>query len=193
MKDLLSRIVPSTPPASSRRTDLQFTRLPWFWLQAVAFVSLLSGHLFADQFGDFTFTASGTQVTITDYSQTAVGSVSIPSAIDGKTVIAIGSSAFYNCTALTSITIPQGVTSIGNFSFSRCTALTSVAIPSTITDSVTHAFSFCSALKSVHFLGNAPAMGANPFLGTHPELTLFSSTGKPGFPQPPGWDGPPLN
>ena len=45
----------------------------------------------------------------------------IPS--DGS-VTSIGSSAFYNCTSLTSITIPDSVTSIGDEAFYNCTSLT---------------------------------------------------------------------
>ena len=42
----------------------------------------------------------------------------------------IGSSAFYNCSSLTSITIPEGVTSIGNDAFDGCSSLTAVYINS---------------------------------------------------------------
>jgi hypothetical protein len=34
--------------------------------------------------------------------------------------------AFYGCTSLTSVTIPNGVTSIGEYTFQSCTSLTSV-------------------------------------------------------------------
>lgn len=41
-------------------------------------------------------------------------------------VTSIGGYAFYNCTGLTSITIPNSVTSIGELAFSGCSGLTSV-------------------------------------------------------------------
>jgi len=41
-------------------------------------------------------------------------------------VTRIGYSAFYNCTSLTSVTIPDSVTSIGDRAFCNCTSLTSV-------------------------------------------------------------------
>lgn len=46
-------------------------------------------------------------------------------------VTVIGSSAFYGCTSLTSVTIHSGVTSIGNLAFYNCTGLTSVTVLAT--------------------------------------------------------------
>ncbi len=58
--------------------------------------------------------------------------INIPSLVEYKgltySVISIGSSAFWNCTGLTSITIPNSVTSIGYGAFRDCTSLTSVTI-----------------------------------------------------------------
>lgn len=50
----------------------------------------------------------------------------IPETIDGKKVSSIGNSAFWDCSGLTSITIPNSVTSIGDVAFYGCEGLTAI-------------------------------------------------------------------
>ena len=61
--------------------------------------------------------------------------------------------AFYDCSSLTSVTIPEGVTSIGYEAFYGCSSLTSVTIPSSVTSIKAWAFSGCTNLKDVYYLG----------------------------------------
>ena len=61
----------------------------------------------------------------------------------------IGSSAFEDCSSLTSITIPDSVTSIGSSAFRGCSSLTSVTIPNSVTSIGSSAFSGCSSLESM--------------------------------------------
>ncbi len=56
---------------------------------------------------------------------------SLTSVTIGNSVESIGSSAFYNCTSLTSITIPNSVTSIGSYAFKNCTSLRSATLENT--------------------------------------------------------------
>lgn len=77
------------------------------------------------------------------------GVVTIPSSLGDKLVTSIGKAAFYNCTNLTSVTIPNSVTNIGEAAFYNCTNLTSVTIPNNVTDIGYMAFRYCNGLTSV--------------------------------------------
>ena len=59
-------------------------------------------------------------------------------------------SAFFNCSSLTEVTIPNSVTEIGNSAFSGCTSLTSVTIPDSVTKIKDYAFEDCTKLTSVN-------------------------------------------
>ena len=68
-------------------------------------------------------------------------------------VTSIGDHAFWDCSGLTSVTIPDGVTSIGGDAFSGCTALTSVTIPGSVTNVGQDAFYNCSSLTDIYYGG----------------------------------------
>ena len=83
------------------------------------------------------------------YSDRYKGSIVIPETITFKetatySVTSIGYEAFYGCTGLTSVTIPNSVTSIGKYAFTDCTGLTSITIPNSVTSINSYAFSYCS-------------------------------------------------
>ena len=76
----------------------------------------------------------------------------------------IGSNAFYNCSGLTSITIPNSVTSIGEDAFTG-SGLTSVTIPNSVTSIGSIAFRYCSSLTSVTIPNSVTSIGEAAFLG----------------------------
>ena len=81
--------------------------------------------------------------------------VTIPSEIGPKDakreVVAIGKEAFYYCTAVTTVIIPEGVTSIGDYAFAGCTSLKNIVIPASVTSIGKGAFNGCIALEKVEF------------------------------------------
>ena len=88
-----------------------------------------------------------------DYSNEYAGDVVIPSSVNYRgttySVTSIGESAFYECSSLTSIQIPNSVTSIGNSAFYDCESLTSIQIPNSVTSIGDEAFCGCESLTSI--------------------------------------------
>ena len=74
----------------------------------------------------------------------------------GTNITSIGYYAFYYCTGLTGMTIPNSVTSIGNGVFGFCRGLTSVTIPESVTNIGQNVFDQCR-LTSVTFSGKDKA------------------------------------
>ena len=75
----------------------------------------------------------------------------------------IGLMAFLNCTSLTSVTIPDGVTGIGDYAFAYCRSLTSVTIPDSVTSIGNRAFDDCDSLTSVVIPDSVTSIGDYAF------------------------------
>ena len=115
-------------------------------------LALLPTAAFAETYTDgtvsFQYSVSDGKVTITKYIGSG-GNVEIPAEIGGKPVTDIRYSAFYQCSSVTDVAIPEGVTSIGARAFQECTNLKNVTFPSSIETIEKWAFRGCVALESV--------------------------------------------
>ena len=101
------------------------------------------------------------------YSNEYSGSVTILSTVtyNGTTysVTSIGGGAFYGCSGLTSITIPNSVTSIRDAAFAYCEGLTSITIPNSVTSIAYYAFGCCSGLTSITIPNSVTSIGGSAF------------------------------
>ncbi len=92
------------------------------------------------------------EVTRSDnYNNTYSGSISVPDVLTnyrGYFVTKIGENAFAG-SAVTSVSMPEGITSIGQYAFSGCQNLESVTLPESLTTLGSEAFSSCKSLRAV--------------------------------------------
>ena len=73
----------------------------------------------------------------------------IPAELDGYPVTSIDNDAFYSCSKLTTVVIPEGVTSLNYASFMSCQRLESVVLPSSLVSINRQPFHHCSNLKTI--------------------------------------------
>jgi hypothetical protein len=103
-------------------------------------------------------------------SERISGDVKIPESVtfagEKYTVTSIGWDAFWECTDLTSVTIPNSVTTIGDAAFFDCTGLTSVTIPNSVTTIGDEAFYYCDGLTSVTIPNSVTTIGKKAFSDT---------------------------
>ena len=102
----------------------------------------------------WTYTVSGGEASLgggsgssTAVSTSTTGALTIPSSLGGYPVTSIGKYAFYKCSGLTSVTIPDGVTNVGEYAFNSCKGLTNVKCGDDVAEIGRYSFQFCDRLK----------------------------------------------
>ena len=139
----------------------------------------------------YTINADGRNATITNFrgpvdsKNTGPYNITIPTELDDIPVTGIGNYAFFHLSALTNVTIPQGITSIGDAAFSDCDGLISatieegvptgtnmfnacdnlatVKLPESLTTIATGSFTYCPALNHVTIPDNVTTIGTSAF------------------------------
>ena len=91
--------------------------------------------------------------------------------------------AFYMCTGITSIEIPNSVTSIGEYAFYNCTSLTSIEIPNSVISIGEYAFSKCTGITSIEIPNSVTYIGPRAFMGCT-NLTIYCEASY----KPTGWN-----
>lgn len=105
--------------------------------------------------------------SITGYtsSSISVADIVIPSTIGDYKVTAIAAEAFYYCTFIKSVKIPETVTYIGDAAFAGCKYLETVEMPATVTAMGEEVFAYCESLKSITLPDALTVIPAHTFSG----------------------------
>ncbi len=103
------------------------------------------------------------------YSNEYTGNVVIPATVtyNGTTysVTSIVDGAFYNCSSLTNVTIPNSVTSIGGAAFRGCSDLSNATLGNSVTSIGQMAFYYCRDLTSITIPNSVISIGESAFEG----------------------------
>ena len=167
-------------------------------------------YTYVTETGTFTFAeAGGNTAVITGYvGKAEPHAVVIPAEVtvasleenannedNVRKIVGIDDQAFYYCTALTAITIPDTVLTIGDWAFAGCTGLTEVVLPNkvvsvgegafhgcynltkiTLSDALTKigdfAFYGCKGLTAINFPATLEEIGSAAFFGCQGLTTL---------------------
>lgn len=122
---------------------------------------------------NYKFNSAHTAVFVRAVSKMASGRVVVPSQItvgqaaDGSDIVypveGLGYEAFYDCTQMTEVELPNSLTYIDSLAFEYCSGLSSVRVPSSVTTIAYRAFKDCSNLSSVDISNGT--IGSKVFLG----------------------------
>lgn len=86
----------------------------------------------------------------------------------------IRAKAFYDCSSLTSVAIPDSVTKIGDSAFCNCSSLASVTIPDSVSSIGNYTFSGCSSWISITIPNSVISIGSFAFKNCKGELIINS-------------------
>lgn len=123
-----------------------------------------------------TFTNNGIKCEVNEGTETVSviantpsysGDIILPETVTNAgttyTLTSIGDKAFYNCTELISVIIPNSITKIGVYAFYNCIGLTTLKIPNSVTIIEKYAFRSCEGLKSVSLSNSLGSIEAGLF------------------------------
>lgn len=106
--------------------------------------------------------------SISAIDKSTEGSLTIPSKVtasDGSSysVTSIGSRAFYDCSKLTSVVLPNTVVEIGSWAFEYCSMLEGLELPGSLKSISNGAFRHCNRIKKITIPSSVNSIGTGAF------------------------------
>ena len=93
---------------------------------------------------------------------------------DGQNLLSIGQYAFYNCSTLVSVTVPEGVQTLGAYAFYNNASLVKIKLPSTLSVIGNYAFGNCQQLMKMNVAAYAPpTVSSNTFYSVPRTATVY--------------------
>ena len=106
------------------------------------------------------------------YECTYIYSIVLP-----ETIVSIGKHAFHGCIMLETIVIPNLVTSIGEYCFTQCSSLNYIQLSSSLKEIGPFAFQMCQVLRFIALPSTLSHIGKGAF-SSCPELVLITYDGR---------------
>ena len=116
-------------------------------------------------YDDAAMTASVTGNSGIDATDVVVIPTTVTNNGKSYTVTEIGIQAFYLCSGLTNVSIPESVTSIDIMAFSHCSSLKDLSIPESVKSINVRAFSYCTSLTDVSIPSSVTTIASRAFDG----------------------------
>ena len=117
-----------------------------------------------DDSGNLTLSGSG-EMWNNGYDDSPFKDYEIRKATVKYGITSIGDCAFYGCSGLTELTLPNSVTSIGDGAFRGCTGLTELTLPNSVTSIGDGAFRGCPGLTELILPNSVTSIGESAFSG----------------------------
>lgn len=116
-------------------------------------------------FETYKFTSVGDGYSISVIDTNISGSITIPEKFEGIPIVAIGASAFENCTDLEEVIMPDSIMYLGAKAFSGCTSLSNVKFSNSLKEIDYYAFLNCVELESAQLPDSVEKIGSKAFKG----------------------------
>lgn len=111
-----------------------------------------------------TFECEGVIYTVASVEQRAFYSCTeLTSIVLPETIMSIGANAFYDCTKLAKVQLPSKLSIINPATFLNCSSLENIELPDGLNSIGNDAFAYCSSLQKVVFPSNCTTIGSQSF------------------------------